>query len=92
LTETPPRPEAGAATPDKSPKFKNSTVENVRELLDLLPGWNITDNPLVADIVGDLKQMLQNVTAESLRRDEKLRAATAQNAQSVIDKMKGWGM
>lgn len=78
--------------PDKSPRFKNSTVENVRELLELLPGWNITDNPLVADIVGDLKQMLQNVTAESLRRDEKLRAATAQNAQSVIDKMKGWGM
>src|SRR4029077_5785037 len=29
------------------PKFKEATVDNVRELLTLLPGWNFTGNPLV---------------------------------------------
>lgn len=76
----------------KDATFRDSTVENVKELLTLLPGWNITDNPQVGEIVADIRDMLGGVSANSLRRDEGLRATTVAQAQGVVDKLKGWGL
>jgi hypothetical protein len=78
---------------DPDAKFKSSTVSNVRELLELLPGWKLTtESHQVDEIVADIESMLQGVDPDSLRRDAKLRKATASSAQSVINKMNVWGL
>lgn len=76
----------------KGAVFKETTVENVRELLTLLPGWNITGNPQVAEVVKDLNTVLDGVNAGNLRKDEGLRHTTAAQAQKVVDKLAGWGL
>lgn len=82
-----------AKTPEgKDATFRNSTVENVRELLELLPGWNITGNPQVSEIVMDIRDMLGDVNSENLRKDEGLRNTTVAQAQKVVDKLASWGM
>jgi hypothetical protein len=69
-----------------------ATVGNVRELLTLLPGWNITGNAAVTEIANDIDQLLYGIEAEDLRKDEKLRGDTAVSAQKIVDKMARWGL
>ena len=77
---------------DESKIFKAATVENVREMLTLLPGWNVTGNPQVQEITQQLEAILDGVDADSLRRNKKLRAATAKETKQVIDKLTRWGL
>ena len=77
---------------DVEKTFKAATVENVRELLTLLPGWNVTGNPLAAEIADDLDQILTGVDAKDLRTDKALREATAQDTRKVLDKLAGYGL
>lgn len=74
------------------PKFKEATVDNVRELLTLLPGWNFTGNPLVAEIVDDIKKLVDGLDTKKLRKDLTVRANTAGQAQAIADKMAKWGI
>ena len=66
--------------------FRDSMVENARELCALLPKLNFTDNP-------ELEQMRQQVEAsllkhpEALRNDPDLRRDTAAEAKAIMDKM-----
>jgi hypothetical protein len=77
---------------DVEGKFKSSTVESVRELITLLPGFNCAGDPRVTDVVADIEAMLDGVDAESLRRDQGTRAETARRAQAITDKMLSWGI
>ena len=77
---------------DTEGKFKSSTVESVRELITLLPGFNCTGDPRVTDVVGDIQSMLDGVDAEALRRDPGTRVETARRAQAITDKMSAWGL
>lgn len=70
--------------------FRDSLVENVVELVDLLPRLNLTGDP-------DLEAMRQEVTAkltahepETLRRDKNARAAVAQDAAAIMSAMQGY--
>jgi hypothetical protein len=69
-----------------------ATVGNVRELLTLLPGWNITGNPAVSEVAQDIDELLSGIEAEDLRKDEKLRSDTAASARKIVDKMTAWGI
>lgn len=73
-------------------KPSGATVGNVRELLTLMPGWNLTGNPMVDEIRNDIDQLLSGIEAEDLRKDDKLRAATASEAQKIVDKMSKLGL
>jgi hypothetical protein len=77
---------------DPESKFKSSTIENVRELITLLPGWNVTGNPLVAEVVEDIKQMLTGVDAKQLREGAELRGDVAGQAKRIADKLSSWGV
>lgn len=72
--------------------FKEATVDNVRELLTLLPGWNFTGNPLVEDVVRDINKMLDGVDAKALRKNMAVRSDTASKAKAIADKMAKWGL
>ena len=43
---------------DEDTKFKEATLRQVRELVGLLPGWNIGKDARVDEIVEDIKDML----------------------------------
>jgi hypothetical protein len=79
-------------TGSDAPKFKSATIDAVRSLITLMPGWNITGDPKVAEITQDLERLLLGVDAQELRKDERMRNDVAQQARSVADKMKSWGV
>lgn len=74
---------------DPSAIFRDSLVENTRELCALLPRLNFADDP-------HLESMRQEVEAklfkhpEALRNDPDLRRDTADEAKVIMDKMKSF--
>ena len=77
---------------DKDIKFKSSTVESVRELITLLPGFNCAGDLRVSDVVADIQLMLDGVDAEALRKDAGTRADTVRRAQALTEKMNSWNV
>ena len=77
---------------DPESRFKVSTIDNVRELVTLLPGWNIAGDPAVSEVVEDIKTMLDGVDAKALRDNITTRSDVADKAKAVVDKMTSWGL
>lgn len=77
---------------DPDAKFKSTTVEAVRDLITLLPGWNLGISPQALEITQDIEELLHGVGADDLRADARVRATVAQQAQTVIDKLTQWGL
>ena len=77
---------------DQDAMFKSATVENVRELLGLLPAWSLTDDPRVVEVIRDINDMLRGVDAKDLRKDARVRADVANQARAVTDKLSQWGL
>jgi hypothetical protein len=77
---------------DQDKMFKASTVESVRELITLLPGFNCAGDPRVHDVVADIQSMLDGVDAEALRKDAGTRSETARRAQALTDKLNAMGV
>lgn len=66
--------------------FRDSTIENARELCDLLPRLNFTDDPNLEALRQEVQGKLFH-NPESLRVDPVLRRDTAAEAKAIIDKM-----
>lgn len=64
---------------------------DLRDLLDVLPAFNLTGSKELDAIVEDAKSLL-NAPAESLREDEALRGQVREDAQRIYEKMAAiWG-
>lgn len=81
LKETRPTPDGGTAPGI----FRDSLVENVAELADLLPAFNFTGDPILADMADRLKAELCSHPASELRESEALRADTAKAAGMILE-------
>jgi hypothetical protein len=77
---------------EEDTKFKEASVRAVRELVTLLPGWNISGDTRVGEIAGDIDQMLTGIEAVDLRKDPLIRANVANEAKRVSEKLKKWGL
>lgn len=64
--------------------FRDSLVENVRQLAELLPGFNLTNDPILADIASRMSAELCRHDAKELRESDALRDATAKAAESIL--------
>jgi len=64
--------------------FKDSLVENVLEIADLLPKLNISDNPEFDKLAADLKSKLCAEDAKTLRESDHVRAAVAADAAAIL--------
>lgn len=68
--------------------FRNSTVENLREFIDIFPNLNVTGNKPLADCVAQCKKYLQSVDADALReavKDDGIFASqVAKNMDGVV--------
>ncbi len=57
----------------KAQNFKNSLVNNIADLVDILPEMNLTNDPKLAEIAEKIKQDICVFDPEELRNDEQTR-------------------
>lgn len=70
--------------------FRDSLVENVRDLANLLPSLNITGDPALKKVQKDLLDNLCKFNAEDLRTDAKARSLTAKKAKDIHKKVSAY--
>lgn len=64
--------------------FRDSLVENVRDLAAILPGLNITSDPILAKVAARMSAELVQHDAAELRESATLRETIAASAESIL--------
>lgn len=64
--------------------FSHSLVENVRELAELLPAFNLDNDPALDVIADRIKKELCTETADTLRHDVNVRKSVAKSADDIL--------
>lgn len=70
--------------------FRDSLVDNVRDLVDILPRLNFTDDAGLADIARRMKESLTEFDAGTLREFPEKRAVVQRSAESILADMAGY--
>lgn len=70
--------------------FRNSLVENIREVVSLMPSFNITNSPELAAITERIKADLCEFDAEDLRESDGIRQKTAEKAEKILADITGF--
>lgn len=65
-------------------------VQNLREIVEILPELNITDDPELEAIRQRINDRLTGYDAAELRTDDAARAAAHRDAKKIMDQMKGF--
>jgi hypothetical protein len=65
--------------------FRNSLVENVKDLIELLPKLNFTGDPAISDVIDEMRSLV--VDPDTLRSDSRLRSQVARDAQQILDRL-----
>ncbi len=73
---------------DPENKFKNTLVENIEDLCELLPKLNITGDPELDKTVDEIRSKLTMNYPQTLRDNSIVRNKTAQAAQKILNKMR----
>lgn len=74
--------------PDKN-KFHKTLLGNIRELAEILPAFNLMDDPQIEEIVKDIQQNLFDGSTKNLKEDYNVRDKAAKEARRIADKMEG---
>jgi len=77
-------------TSDPEKVFRNSTVEKLEDLIDILPGLNIADDPDLNAVIDQMKDTLSGRSPDDLRNNSAERSAAAKATEEVLDVMKGF--
>lgn len=70
--------------------FRDSLVENAREICMILPRLNFTDDPNLEALRQQVETGLSKHSPDALRHDPQLRSETAVEAQRIVDAMRGF--
>lgn len=70
--------------------FRNSLIDNMDKLCDVLPRLNLTDDPKLTQIVKEIKESLVPLDPDELRNDKKARKAATVKAESILKKMSAY--
>jgi hypothetical protein len=71
---------------DKGGKFHDSLVDNIADLVLLMPNLNLLNDPEITTMSSAMK-LLTKYPAETLRASPEARSATAERARSLAEKM-----
>lgn len=82
LNKYKPKSEAGGV----QNSFRDSLVGNIRELVDLLPAFNLTKDKTLDELIVRLEKELCAHDATVLREDELVRKQVAKNAEDILKK------
>jgi hypothetical protein len=69
--------------------FRDSLVDNIRDLIDILPALNITGDPALTAMADRLRPLVEH-DAVVLRENEGIRRDVAQEAQNILDSVSGF--
>ena len=72
--------------------IKEPTIEALREIVTLLPGWNLTGDPQMAEVTEEINELISGLDAKTLRTNEVVRSEVIAGAKRVQDKMTQWGL
>jgi hypothetical protein len=64
--------------------FRDSLVDNIRDLVELLPSFNLAGDKALTDLTARLRNELCRNDAEVLREDKAVRDATKKAAKSIL--------
>lgn len=67
--------------------FRDTVVENVRDLAELLPKLNIIGDPRIDQMAADMLTLAKTAKPYKLRSDAKLRETTAAAAEKILSKV-----
>lgn len=70
--------------------FRNSLIENVQEMVDLLPSLNVSGDPHLDTLLNEVKTSIASASPEDLREDGKFREQVATEAEKILEKMRGY--
>jgi len=73
---------------DHTSIFRDSMIENARELCELLPKLNFMDDPNLESMRQEVEAKLARNHPDSLRNDPNLRREKAEEAKDIMDRMK----
>lgn len=74
----------------KTDTFRDSLVNNLCDIVQILPKLNITNDPTLARLGQDIEKTLCSHDPKDLRENKELRKETAANAQDILDQMAGY--
>lgn len=72
----------------EDPRIFKTLVTNARDLVECLPDLNLSDDPVLEQLRQDLHNMLPN-SADAFKDNPGLRAKVADEADAILEKMKG---
>jgi 5,10-methenyltetrahydromethanopterin hydrogenase len=75
---------------DPEAVFRDSTIDNVAELVELIPGLNVLDDPDIERMRRQIEDKLVGHDAKDIRKDPDLRAELAGDAKAIVDEMAGF--
>lgn len=70
--------------------FRDATVGNLREIVDLIPALNFTEDPKLEHIRQEIEERLMGYEPEELRKDKLARKAVASEANEIMETMAGF--
>jgi hemoglobin-like flavoprotein len=70
--------------------FRDSTVKNLEEIVEILPDLNILDDPNLEAIRMDIRNQLIGIEPKQLRTDKATRNVAADEAKRIMDQMAGF--
>jgi len=65
--------------------FRDSLIQNVRDLVDILPTFNLTNDPVLHATIERMRNELCGADVQVLRDNPVVRAETAAAAQSILE-------
>ncbi len=74
---------------DPETVFRNSLIENLTSVVDMVPDLNVLDDPDIARLTAEVKAKLTGYTPEDLRADKDMRAEAATIAQDIYAEIGG---
>ncbi len=69
--------------------FRDATLNNVRDIVDLLPKLNVANDPALDALAAEVRQNLLEADADTLRSDGDKRAEVAAKADQIANAMAG---
>ena len=75
---------------DENKVFRDTTVYNLTEIVELIPALNIMNDQHLNDIYVDIKDTLVGLSPKDLRKNTDVRSAAASEAKRICDEMAGF--
>lgn len=70
--------------------FRDTTVSNIEELIELLPDLNVLDDPTLKAMGEEIRAKLTGIDPKDLRKQPAVRSQAAKDAEAIMAKMAGF--